>query len=294
MQGLNSVQEALNIFAKGITSGSRATEQHQLEAIGREHGAAAVAFFTLAMSPTRQAESSFVQQLMAKARAALQSGESWSRHFDYDGMGSFHKTTIGIDALDRQSDLYGLTILAAYVGDQPEVGLAEHLGVPRALDRAYVEVQVAPAAGDCFEFDFEVILRRLDGVLGTGWATGPLAAQAMMATNQYGESQPSFVLEEESGLRIQLLTWRVGKRFDRVHRDATGKPADTWSRDGAVLRGGLDRSYEHDGFAVPSFAVWIDSADNQIGSSLTRPVYALEKKARALELHSQIAAAFTG
>lgn len=293
MQGLDSIEQALNTFARGITSGSRATEQHQVQAIGQSQGGLAQAFYFLAAPHMQGAGNSFVQdRIMSEARAVLQSRDSWSRHFDYDGMGPFFKTSVEIEVLDRNADLYALGIHAAYVGDKPEEGLAEHLGIARTLVWASVEVETAPINGNGFEFDFETILRKLDEVLGTDWASGEQVAESMMTTDKYRESKASFVLHEDVDLRVTLTPGRVERRFDYSNRDAAGNPADTWSVEGAVLRGKLDESYDRDGtFAPPTFVVSLRSAHGDPDSYRTTTIYEPEKKAQALELRYRIAAA---
>src|SRR3989344_2120907 len=129
LKGWDSVTKALNAFANGFTRGAKATEQVTADALGKSHGSdggLAVGLFLLggAMVGGR---SKLVDNLLKEAEAALKTQMKFGKHYDYDGMGtSFFKTSVDIEVLDREQDMYGIGIHAAYVGDKPEQGLAEY------------------------------------------------------------------------------------------------------------------------------------------------------------------------
>jgi len=292
IQGLDSVEEALNTFARGITSSSRATEQHQVEAVGQSQGGFAAAFYVFSAPHMRESGNGFVQQhIMSDARVALQKGSKWSQHFDYDGQGSFFKTSVDINVLDRETDLYALGIHAAYVGGYEE-GLADHLGVPRSLVWASVEVETMPINDNRFEFDFETILRRLDNVLNTNEVSGEEVIQVMMALNSYNESKASFVLSHKNqDVTVTLSPGVVDGRFDYGNRDNSNQPADTWEVEGSIMRGRLRESYEERGkMAAPTLVISLRSAYTDVYDG-TLPIWDPEKKAFALELRDHIASA---
>ena len=290
IKGLDSVEEALNTFARGITVGSRDTEVHQVEAVGASQGSFAQAFYLYAAPHVRGADNSFVQQrIMVDARLALRNRTKWSRSFDYDGMGSFFKTSVDIEVLDRKEELYALGLYAAYVGDKPEEGLAQYLGVSRALTWAAVEVETQPISNNCFEFDFEYILRKLDEDLGTQWAVGEQVAQAMMTITSYGESNDVFVLYEDEDVTIEIRLGDVQRRFHYDKDHDYRNPIDTWTVEGSILRGRLRESYEEKGkMAPPTFTISLCSVHKDELSRAV-PIWDPDKKDLVLKVRDTIA-----
>ncbi|MEK6926338.1 MAG: hypothetical protein AABW50_03610 [Nanoarchaeota archaeon] len=64
-------------------------------------------------------------------QGVLKSGGKYSKHFDYDGMGTaFFKTSVEVEKIDNK---YILDLSAAYVGDKPEEELAKTLERERGL-----------------------------------------------------------------------------------------------------------------------------------------------------------------
>jgi hypothetical protein len=144
LKGWESVKNALNIFASGASRGSRATEQHQMQAVGESMGGFAAAFYAVAAPHMSGGSSSFVEKMLQEAEPAVQSRGRWSRSYDYDGQGSFFKTTVEVNRADKK-DGYILQLNAAYVGNQVEEGLAEALGAERGLSWKNVAVEFEPA-----------------------------------------------------------------------------------------------------------------------------------------------------
>lgn len=239
LKGWDSVVNALNIFAGGGTKGSHATEDHQMDAVSRSSGAMGFAFYVVSAPHMKGASSEFVEQMLTNAKMSLRGRDGWRRSYDYDGRGVFFKTGVEILVLDREAEIYALGINAAYVGDEPEVGLADRLGIPRALIWAKVGVEVEPLGEDQFAFDFEQILRQLDDALSTHEVEGATVAKAMLVDDLWDKAH--FLLYQDEHVRVHIGPGRVESRF--VY-DKPGEARDTWVVDGAVLTGLLAESYE--------------------------------------------------
>lgn len=292
MKGLDSVEEALETFAGGMTRGSRDTEKQQIHDINQSQGGLASAFYLVASRQIADRTDSFVQQrIMTDARKALKRHDKWSADFDYDGMGtSFFKTSVDIEVLDRDSDMFALGLNAAYVGDKPEIGLAEFLGIPRALIWASVEIETEPIEGDRFEFDFEPLLRKMDRVIGSNRLLGTHVATAMMTVGLF--DKPKFMLWGGSHCVATLMPGAVDRRFDHSNRRiGTDQPIDTWSAEGSVVRGRLRDSYEEEGKkAAPTIVIDVRSVHtDSMGSGL--PIWDPTEKTKVLEFRDDLAAA---
>lgn len=290
VKGWESVSKAINTYANGFTRGAKATEQVTADAIGKSHGSnggLAVGMFLLggAMVGGR---SQLVDNLLKEAEEGLKTRTKFSKSYDYDGMGtSFFKTSVDIEVLDREQDMYGIGIYAAYVGDKPEEGLAEHFGIPRTLLSCSVEVETKPLSGNRFEFDFEPVLRKLDMVLDTKKITGKQVVAAMMTKDD--DRSASLVLQVKDGLEVRIQPGRVESRM----KYSQGKPQDTWSSKGSVLSGELQRDYgnnDENAKATPTFLIVICSSQKD-GWRGSLPIWQPDLQQKAIDLANEIAAA---
>lgn len=290
LKGWESVGAAVNAYARGFAKGSRATEKVTAQAIGASQGDLAEVFFVVSSAMLHDSDA-FVKKMLTEAKSALESRDRWSKHYDYDAMGtSFFKTSVDIKWLDRSLDLYLLGIWAAYVGDQPEAGLAEHLGIPRSLTWCDVTVQTEPLAGDRFAFDFEQVVRRLDPVLGTDKISGAEIAQAMLLIDEYGESNPKFILSQNDDVCVTIIPSGVKRRFD--WEDPFGpkrRRLDTWKVEGSVLIGLLKESFrDKNTKEPPSFSISLSGSQDLHQGGTIRPIWQPERKERILALADQI------
>lgn len=293
IKGWDGVVKVITLFSNGYTRGARATEQVTGDAIEKSSGAMGLGIFLLGSLQVGK-PGKLVDRLLLEAGQSLEKRSEFSKDYDYDGSGTpFFKTGVTIKVLDRTQDIYGIGIWAAYVGDEPEVGLAEHLGIPRTLLSCSVEVKTAPLPGNRFEFDFEPVLRKLDAVLDTKNITGAQVAQAMMVTNDDGMAT-CLLQNNKHGLVVRIQPGCVEDRmkFDR----ATSKERDTWSIKGSLFSGELARDYRsHDENvkAAPTFDIVITSSDQlDLGyRKETMPIWNPEQQQKAVDLANKIAAA---
>ena len=191
-------------------------------------------------------------------------------------------------------DMYGIGLWAAYVGDEPEAGLADHLGIPRTLLSCNIEVETRPVSKNRFEFDFEPVLRKLNTVLDIKNLTGKQVAKAMLQKDESGDDRGSFILAERDGLRVYIQPGRVERRmvFDR----ATRRDRDTWSFKDSIFSGELARDYDKEDENAkvnPTFLIVVSSTDQiDLGyRKETRPMWHPDQQQKAIDLANKIAAA---
>ncbi|MGB1077354.1 MAG: hypothetical protein ACPG05_03530, partial [Bdellovibrionales bacterium] len=96
--------------------------------IGESHGALGVGMFMMA---TRGSTSEFTENIITEIGDLQEAGllrkkpVTYHGSWDYDGPGPFHKASL---TAERQGREFTLKINAAYVGNEPEVVLAEEVG----------------------------------------------------------------------------------------------------------------------------------------------------------------------
>jgi hypothetical protein len=236
VKGWDSVEAALNAYNNGDINDSREAERQLSADLGKTDDGIGAALICLNGATAPDQKSDFITQMMKQAKSSIAEHDKWSGSYDYDGLNTaFFKTSVDIVRLDKQEDVYGISLQAAYVGKQPEVNLATFYAVERGIKQCSIDIEVEPTSADGFTFDFEVILGKLDDVLDTSHITGETIAAVMMAGD--GWDTPIFTLPATDGYQITLQTGLVGNRMDRVG----GKIVDRWSADGSCLLGNLLR-----------------------------------------------------
>lgn len=269
VKGWDAVVKAITIFSNGYTRGARETDRITADAIAESSGPLGLGLYLLNSLTAGDKRSNLVDRLLLEAGQSLERQTKFHKHYDYDGMGTpFMKTSVTIRKLSGD-DMYGIGLNAAYVGDAPEVGLAEQLGIPRTLLSCTIEVKTEPIEDNRFEFDFEPVLRKLDPVLDINGITGQLLADAMLKIDAY-ESIPDVLLSVKGGLQIRI---KPGCVRDRIYFDGKVKQ-DTWSVKGSVLSGELERDYGSDdenAKAPPTFLIEVLSPDLHGTASYIKP-----------------------
>lgn len=241
IKGWDGVEAALNAYNSGSINGSRATEQQLYKDASEDYGGMAVGLLALGGALIAQQKSDFVTRMLEQAKPTVADRGSWRGDYDYDGMGTaFFKTSVDIVLLDKEEDIYGISLNAAYVGDKPEANMAAYYGVERGIKQCFINLEAEPVSADGFTFDFEIILRKLDDVL----ATNDISGEEVVATLLSGDSwdTPTFNLSGVEGFVVTIQPGRVGHRMDRVD----GELVDKWSANGSCLSGNLQRDYGSD------------------------------------------------
>jgi hypothetical protein len=249
LQRWNSVIAALNCYDSGRVPSAQATHDqlHKDVSDGDKTGGFATMFLVASIGEIAETRGGFVTKMLAEAEEALKTRDQWSRHYDYDGMGtSFFKTSVNIGIIDRQKELFVLGINAAYVGDKPEENLSEKLHIPRAMLSSSVIIETDQLPDNRFAFDFEAILRKLDSVLGTKVIYGKDVVKELMGNTEFEDT--SFALPAPDGLCVTLDLGRVERRFKY---DDKRQKIETWKATDAILTGLLADSYEHEGAKAP-------------------------------------------
>ncbi len=295
VKGWDGVVKTLTLYSNGYTRGARAAERNVGDAIEKSSGALGLGIFLLGSIKAGE-RSNLVDRLLLEAGQTLERRSEFHKSYDYDAMGTpFMKTSVDIKKFG--DDMYGIGLYAAYVGDEPEAGLADHLGIPRALLSCSIEVETKPVADNRFEFDFEPVLRKLDTVLGTKKITGKQVAKAMLQKDDFGDSRASFMLGEQDGLRVRVQPGRVERRMVHdmpIKRGDKGR--DSWSVKGSVFSGELARDYEkkdESAKATPTFKIVITSverASTGFGDE-PKPIWRPDMQQKAIDLTKKIAAA---
>jgi hypothetical protein len=233
---LNTVKSALKIFANGGTPAARETTQHGFE--GDPAGGIGLMLKTMIDG---KYESAFMKELLQKVDGVTED-RGFSRHYDYDGVGPFFKTTVGVTKikLARRKFVYLLELNAAYVGDTPCAGLAESLGANRALWRDEVSVELAPVGGR-FEVDFNDIAERLANIgLVSFTGNGEDMANHIMSEVQLPDrGKPSIrVRNDDLSVDFGILSYSVARPIDY----RSGKVM--WSKEGAVISGPVSEFHD--------------------------------------------------
>lgn len=157
---LNDIDEfvhALYVYDGKSVSGSSDTSSKLLNDIGKSHGAYAVGLALHASA--LNSHNGLVDRIAKQASEKLNANKRFSMDFDYDATGTvFFKTCITGKKIDNK---YVLGINAAYVGDKPEIALAEKLGKPRALLRCNVNGVLSIVDDWWFNVDVQDVLKDL-------------------------------------------------------------------------------------------------------------------------------------
>lgn len=312
LKGWENVESALKVFESGAARKSNAVLDHEVKAYGDAYGGLGAALFLLGNS---QGRGTFVDELLKEARPSVQNRGQWQRHYDYDGPGRFHKTSVEIKALPNLEDSYLLGLNAAYVGKDVEDGLAETLGVEQGLQWKSVNVELEPV-GTNFRVNFDAVADRLkplyeeldpaptpelrgfrqrlvEVVRGEQPTekpefTGEAIVRTLLATDEYTSGSNPFVLGVKDGVEVSLNLGRVGDRFNWRNGN---RSEELWQVEGAVLSGPLAESYsDKGGLEIPSLTVSIKPFSEDRYDRL--PAIDPEMKATMSDLTEKVAAAF--
>lgn len=296
VSGWDNVAKAISLYSQGYTAGSRSA-QHEVERqIGDESGGMALGMFMLSSIKMEQRTDGLVDRLLFEAGQALETRREFHKSYDYDGMGTpFMKTNVSFQKLDR--GMFSIGFYASYVGEEPEIGLAEHLGIPRTLLSCNIEVSVEQMDGR-FEFDFSYVRERLDGILsfapvGTVLTADDLALSMVGQTDVFGDENPRCGLHTHERLKVWLKPGQVEERF-KYHQ---GDKRDTWAVDGSRFSGNLRPDYSakiEDAKLNPSFVISVTSAQTftpRWNSRDAMPLWHPEEQQEMIDLAGKIKAA---
>jgi hypothetical protein len=294
VKGWDGVKKAITVFENGCSRGSHATQNELTKQVEEEHGGFGLGIFLLG-SITAGSQSGLVERLLLEAGQRLEKRNEFEKSYDYDGMGtSFFKTNVKIKRIEPKEQMFAIGLYAAYVGDKPEVGLAEYLGVPRTLLSCSAVIETEPVKKDRFEFDFEPVMSKLDQVLCTGHIAGDTVAKNMLEKDSYGEDKASFSLGIHGGFQVTIFPGKVERRmkFDRKAR----VERDTWSVEGSVFSGDLAQDFsveDENAKARPTFVISVTSPDelDLVYRKEAAPIWRPEEQRKAVALTNTIAAA---
>ncbi len=295
--GWDSVVKAISIYSQGYTPRANDANHEVGRQIEEADGAGALGLFLLSSLKLEQGRDRMVDRLLFEAGQTLERRPSFKKSYDYDGMGTpFMKTNVTFNKLDR--GMFSIGLYASYVGNEPEIGLAEYLGIPRTLHSCTIEVSVEKAGDNRFELDFAYVRDRLDGILSFSPAGFPLSAEdlavSMVAqTDVFGDENPKCGLHHTERLAVWLHPGRVEERF----KYNQGNKQDTWAIDGTTFSGRLKRDYGSDNDDAkenPSFIITVTSAQKFTPGWRSRdsmPLWHPDEQQEMIDLAGKIKAA---
>ncbi|OGL30913.1 hypothetical protein A3F37_00530 [Candidatus Saccharibacteria bacterium RIFCSPHIGHO2_12_FULL_41_12] len=220
------LEHALVMYGDGSypTPGGETALEYNDKAFADAHGSLGGALFSLAARSGDMREfvsnriTSKVQDKWNQLQKKRAKATSESVHFgfDYDGAGHFHKTN---GEVEITKDGVGLTLSAAYAGDQVEDQLASALGMKRGLRNATIEIPVNQTERDGYFFvDVKAVCDKLgipvseqdvadylEDYLGDK-DDAPKAKYQRYS--KYGSRQPAIWQDEATGVSVILETER--------------------------------------------------------------------------------------
>lgn len=148
---LNELAHTLEAYADGVGEASDATRDDYMRTARSStnvgiHGIFNPRYAEASPADTEQggaySTNPFIDEIVKGVEEARSNGKKeWSRHYDYDGQGRFHKTTVKV-SFDEENHALILELNAAYVGDKVEEELAKALGVERAVRSMGVKIEL--------------------------------------------------------------------------------------------------------------------------------------------------------
>ncbi len=154
LDNLDEVMGALRVYSGGSVVGSMATQHDLMNTVGNRGGGMGALLLLMG----KRDGSSFTERLTQNVIFGLKSNGRFYQHFDYDGEGTFFKTSVEVE---KVGDKYVLGLNAAYVGTQPEDKLAEKIEKPLALVRSSVNAKLSVVDGWWFNLNLEDVLGSL-------------------------------------------------------------------------------------------------------------------------------------
>ena len=277
LQGWDSVVSAINSYGVGKAGPSSNVASRKFVAESSDPLRECMA---LELATHLQEGKSFESDILAEAQTALKQRDCWSRHIDYDGLGTaFFKTTVDINLLDRGSEQYALGFYAARVGDQVEQGLADFLGIERGLTHSSVTLEIQAEDDKRFAIDFEELCKLLSPILGSELDPEKIAKQFVQGNDSFGSTSVTFT-DSENDIEVSIAPYDIAPRFD-------WKGTDTWSVNGPILTGPLLESWKHQGqMETPKLIINIKSISGKEFATFDP-----EKKSTMIEYTNLIARA---
>lgn len=224
----NALARALEIYAEGVGPASNVTRDDYLRT-ARTSFNVALHFLTnpqyteaSPVKPGKKYEYSsnpFINDIVKKVREAYDDKKinGWSRSYDYDGQGRFHKTSVSVD-FDRTNNALILRLYAAYVGDRVEKELATALGIERGVgsmvltarlpDMPDQDLAVPLEQRPRFRLDCTPLAAIVNSVIRTHTNLKPFSpedlALAFMKKNKFNEDEGRFTVGLGDDLALTL------------------------------------------------------------------------------------------
>ena len=273
---VDAVKAAITQYSEGRLSSSHATTRQLVS-----DGGGMIAMLLPLVHPS---ESSFLGRMFKEMDEALanKNNPRYHKSYDYDGVGVFHKTTVEVQQL--KGGTYMLHLNAAYVGDKPEVDLAEALEINRGLIRTGISAPFE-FTGDHFTLDCADLARRLGASLEIEIDGEQLAAIIAAGRSDYEGGRLSY-----SGQQSYLC----GSLKVTVSLSAGRYSEEPYQSSGSTLTGPLHADWDDKSkFEAPVVSITIELPAQKGESRYDREAVIDEGlKAQMRHLASKIQASF--
>lgn len=167
------------------------------------------------------------------ARGTIDSRGIWNSEEDPQARLLFPKTKILITRLNNQADTYTLSIRAAYVGDQPEIELAEDLRITQCVGEIRIIAEIFSNEDETFSLDMREVLQTLSPLF---------RASVDQVMESFAMNQDELVTVHTDGnIALSVGPFNVFPRFDPGYG---GKSVQTWRFEGATVHGRCEPEIE--------------------------------------------------
>lgn len=203
------VRDAIVIYGDGSVPGSGSSQRESLNAIGEAKGTLAVGHCLLGGAIMNHG-SEFSKRVAIRAMADLKKEEHFNESFDYTFNNFDHTSFTG----RKIGDKYVLNIAAAYVGNGPEISLAQTLNKPRALVKSSAMGKLSLVDDWWFNYD----LKQVADILPSEFKIEADSWAKYLASGSFEGKKPSFPIRFKDG----LFTLTVGTDISRGLRPEGG------------------------------------------------------------------------
>ena len=283
IKGFENIREVLYIFASGKSQGSRKAYTVNQKQYNETHSG--MLDYYIKNATGNVSGNRFVDMMIWPKFDEWQKKRDHyykcSVGFDYDGGQAFHKTDVSVLEFDANNQMYGLSINAAYIGKEPEDGLARYLNLEQCLYWTAVNITGISSFDTennvVFNFDFKI----LENVPFLNIQAQSIIKQleSLLKANPY-EMSPSVELFNDNHLRVILS-------FDSLSFDSHFKHA--WKLTGTILTLPVRKcQYDNELKQFGAYHPAIIEISIRNGESKDLPIWQKEHKKSAWALCTQM------
>ena len=204
------VRDAIVIYGDGNVPGSGSTQKKTLDAIGEDQGTLAAGICLLGGAIMNRG-SEFSKGVANRAMDDLKKEGRFNESFEYT-FNNFQKTSLSGRKI---GDKYVLNIAAAYVGNGPEISLAQTLNKPRALVKSSAMGKLSLVDDWWFNYD----LKQVADILPSDFEVKADSWAEYLAAGSFEGIKPSFPIRFKDGLFTLTLETDASRHLRPEGRD---------------------------------------------------------------------------